>query len=157
MSSSRRQFLRHTAMLVAGAGVARDGVAQIASGREEAAIREVLTAYEQARGSGDRLAGIRFYAPHADFDSAAGSYAEGLEQILSALTSAPRATSDVTLTVARVRFIRPDVAVADAAYCYAAQDGDTRTAARALFVMSRNNGQWLIASARVFPKESDRT
>ena len=153
MSSTRRQFLHQGAALVAGVSVTHNLAAQAGPGtpgREEDAIRELLAAYGEPRDRGSFETEARFYAPNADFDSTAGSYAEGPQQIVKA-SAPPQRMTGLTLIVTRVRFVRPDVAVADAAYrSLTPHAGERRTTARAVFVMSRHDGQWLIASSRIF-------
>ena len=92
------------------------GTAQSPSGREdEEAIRKVIVEMTEAFNKHDAKAATRMYTPDADLVTVRGDASKGRDAIEKGLAaifaSRAKAATLKTLEV-RIRFIRPDVAVA---------------------------------------------
>ena len=122
---------------------------------DEAAIRGVIT--EQTRLFNEHEVDRTLFTEDADFVNAQGVWLKGAAEIERArkmqFQTALRAAMIKLLDV-RVRFLRPDVAIAHASYEIAGMVGfDGRVAPPheelSVRVLVRNNGRWLVSAFHI--------
>lgn len=116
---------------------------------DEAAVRELVRVYVEAREKRDtkRLASI--LAPDADQLVSSGEWRKGRDALVRGmLASSERNSGTRTIEVETVRFIAPGVAIADGRYDIAGT-GDAETRRMwTTFIASRSNGSWRIQAIR---------
>ncbi|MEM0965724.1 MAG: SgcJ/EcaC family oxidoreductase [Verrucomicrobiota bacterium] len=112
-------------------------------------IRQVLQAYVDGRQARDLEAVEAVLHPEVDQLTSRGEWRRGVE---GATAGMKRSTStnpgDRILTVESVRFLRPDVALADARYTIKGIDGPDRWLWSSFTLVKGEDGQWLITSIR---------
>ena len=137
-------FLAVTAgVLLASAGLA----AQTPAPTDEAAVRQVVRRYVNARELKDPAAIEALFTVDADQHTTSGEWRRGRAQIVpGTLESSRRNPGTRTITVQAVRFISPDVAIADGPYEIASAGGTRRM--WATLVLKREAGAWRIAAIR---------
>src|SRR5690349_12628580 len=94
-------------------------VAALVSGAsaDDAAVRDMVKRYADARDVSDPKAIGALFTDNADQLVSSGEWRRGREALVRGmLASSARETGKRTLTVETIRFISPDVAVADARY-----------------------------------------
>jgi uncharacterized protein (TIGR02246 family) len=119
--------------------------AQSAAG-DEAAIRQRLATYAEARTRRDAATEARCYTTDGDFRSSQGPFVSGREAIEKQLTvNDPSYTFGLTVT--KLRMLTPQVAMVDADVAA----GPAGRTAKLLgsYVMVRTGADWLIAAARI--------
>jgi uncharacterized protein (TIGR02246 family) len=118
-----------------------------AASSDEAAVREVVRRYVNARELKDPAAIEALFTADADQHTTSGEWRRGRARIVpGTLESSSRNPGSRTITVAAVRFITPDVAIADGPYEITGA-GDTRRM-WATLVLSREKDGWRIAAIR---------
>jgi uncharacterized protein (TIGR02246 family) len=131
-------------MVVAVAGL---GAQAPASADDEAAVREVVRRYIDARELKDPAAIEALFTADADQHTTSGEWRRGRAQIVpGTLQSSARNPGTRTITVQAVRFITADVAVADGPYEIRGTAGTRRM--WATLVLKREATQWRIAAIR---------
>jgi uncharacterized protein (TIGR02246 family) len=128
--------------------------------KDEAAIRELASAFEKTHNKHDAKAFAALFAPDGDFTNVRGMTARGREKIeafhrplFEGDTSKGNPSfKDAVLKVdeVRVRFIRPDVASVDILWTQTgskAPDGKDRGTRKGLasWVVSKEGGTWQVA------------
>lgn len=122
-------------------------VAQQAQTADEAAVREVVRRYENARDAKDPTAIEALFTADADQHTTAAEWRRGRDQVVTgSLGSSKQNPGDRTITVTSVRFITPDVAIADGPYEIAT--GGTVRRNWTTIVLTREAGAWRIAAIR---------
>ena len=137
------------ALLVLGAlSVPVDLAAQTAAASpDETAVRELIRRYVNARELKDPAAIEALFTADADQYTTAGEWRRGRGQVVpGTLESSKRNPGARTITVQAVRFISPDVAIADGAYEIAGAASTRRI--WATLVVKREAGGWRIAAIR---------
>jgi uncharacterized protein (TIGR02246 family) len=110
---------------------------------DEAAVREMVKRYADARGVSDSKAIGALFTDDADQLVSSGEWRRGRDAMVRGmLASSARETGKRTLTVETIRFIGADVAIADARY----EIGDRKM--WSTFVMKRSSGSWRIEAIR---------
>ena len=118
-----------------------------ASSADEAAVRAVVRSYVDARELRDPAAIEALFTSDADQHTTAGEWRRGRAEVIrGSIESSGRNPGTRTITVERVRFITPDVAIADGRYEIAAQGGARRM--WTTIVLERESGAWRIAAIR---------
>jgi uncharacterized protein (TIGR02246 family) len=116
--------------------------------RDESAVREVIQRYATARTREDPAAIEELFTADADQYTTAGEWRRGRAAVVpGTLQSSARNPGTRAIRVEAVRFVTPDVAIADGPY-EIASDG---TAARRMWttiVLTREPGGWRIAAIR---------
>jgi uncharacterized protein (TIGR02246 family) len=131
-------------VLLASAGLAAQTPA---STTDDAAVREVVRRYVNARELKDPAAIEALFTADADQHTTSGEWRRGRAQIVpGTLESSKRNPGTRTITVQAVRFIAPDVAIADGPYEITGAGGTRRM--WATLVLKREAGSWRIAAIR---------
>jgi uncharacterized protein (TIGR02246 family) len=121
-----------------------------AQGGDEAAVREVVKRYVDAREARDAKALAELFTEDADQLVSSGEWRKGREQVVKGgLASSASSSGKRTISVQSVRFVGKDVAIADGPYeiVGAAAGGENRKMWTS-FVMTRGAGGWRIAAIR---------
>src|SRR3954466_13124615 len=88
-----------------------------AASGDEAAVREMVKRYADARDVSDPKAIGALFGDDADQLVSTGEWRRGREELVKGmLASSARETGKRTLAVETIRFVGPDVAIADARY-----------------------------------------
>ena len=112
---------------------------------DEAAVREVVRRYTQARELSDPKAIAALFTADADQYTTSGEWRRGLSQLVKGmLDTSARNPGTRAIEVAAVRFITPDVAIVDGEYRTGA---DARQLWTTLTVTRQGTG-WRIAAIR---------
>jgi uncharacterized protein (TIGR02246 family) len=113
---------------------------------DDAAIRQRLATYAKARSDRDARAEALCYWEDGDFRSSAGPFVTGREAIERQLiVNNPNYRFE--LEVVGLRFLTPDVAIAEANL----QTGVLPILTKLVgsYIMVKRNGEWLIGAARI--------
>jgi uncharacterized protein (TIGR02246 family) len=146
---------RLSAALVIGIVISSSSLlAQTPTSPEEAAVRQRLSAYAEARSRRDAAAEARCYTTDGDFRSSVGPFVSGRDAIEKQLTVNDPGYR-FSLTVTKLRVLAPQVAMVDADVV-AGPEGRT-VKLLGSYVMVREGSDWLIAAARVAPTPAPRT
>ena len=117
-----------------------------ASTADDAAIRDVVRRYVEAREARDPEAVAALFTPDADQLVSSGEWRKGREALVKGtLASSARTTGTRTVVVETIRMIGPDVAIADGRY--EISGAETRRM-WSTFVLLRQQGQWRISAIR---------
>ena len=110
---------------------------------DEAAVRDTVARYVAARDLADPRAIEALFTADADQLVSSGEWRKGrVEVVKGTVASSARETGKRTITVETVRFLSPDVALADGRY----EIGERRMWTAILLV--RDHGGWKIAAIR---------
>lgn len=137
------------ALLIVGAlSTPIDLVAQTTTtSPDETAVRELIRRYVNARELKDPAAIEALFTADADQYTTSGEWRRGRGQVVpGTLESSKRNPGARTITVQAVRFISPDVAIADGAYEITGTASTRRI--WATIVTRREAGGWRIAAIR---------
>jgi uncharacterized protein (TIGR02246 family) len=116
---------------------------------DETAVREVVRKYVSARELRDASAIEALFTIDADQQVTSGEWRRGRDQIVpGTLESSRQNTGTRTITVESVRFVTPDVALADGPYEISGSGGGATRRMRATFVIRRDSDAWRIAAIR---------
>jgi uncharacterized protein (TIGR02246 family) len=117
---------------------------------DEAAVRDVVKRYVDARARGDADAVRALFTEDADQLTSSGEWRRGREDVVRGSMASSRTNAGTrTIEIDRVRFPAPGVAIADGAYTIAPADaGGAARNMRTSFVMVRGGGAWRIAAIR---------
>jgi uncharacterized protein (TIGR02246 family) len=132
--------------LLMGAASVEQGSA--AASRDEAAIRELVKAYVDARERSDE-AGVRaLFTEHADQLTSSGEWRRGREELVRGTLASSKANAGTrTIAIETIRFPKPDVAVADGRYTIAGPGGAPRNMWTS-FVVLKTGNSWRIDAIR---------
>ena len=115
---------------------------------DETAIRELVRQYVNARELRDAASIGALFTADADQHTTAGEWRRGRDAIVpGTLASSTRNPGRRSITVENVRFITPDVAIADGPYEIAAAGGGVRRMWTTI-VAARDGDTWRIAAIR---------
>jgi uncharacterized protein (TIGR02246 family) len=121
-------------------------LAQAAVTADEAAIRAIVARYVDARDQKDPKATEALFTADADQLVSSGEWRKGREALVKgAMASSEASGGKRTITVETVRFLSPDVAIADGRYEIA---GATPRRMWAALIMKRTADGWRIAGIR---------
>ena len=114
---------------------------------DEAAVRDVVQRYTQARALNDPKAIEALFTADADQYTSSGEWRRGLPALMKAMVAPAGSSPGVSsITVAAVRFVTPDIAIVDGDY----KPGNP-TETRALWttlIVKREARVWRIAAIR---------
>jgi uncharacterized protein (TIGR02246 family) len=123
-------------------------IAQTAAS-DDAAVREVVRKYADARELRDPKAVGALFAPDADQLVSTGEWRKGRDVLVRGmLASSEQNSGKRTITVETVRFPAPSVALADARYEIAASAGREARKMWSTFIMTKTGGTWRIEAIR---------
>jgi 6-phosphogluconolactonase len=132
---------------------------QAGGARDEAAVRDVVKQYVDARDRGDAEAIAAVFTGDADQLTSSGEWRRGRDALVrGTLASSRNNPGHRTISIERVRFPAPHVAIADGRYEIAnEQQGGTRRMWTS-FVMASTGGTWRIAAIRnMLPASAPQT
>ncbi len=113
---------------------------------DDAAIRDVVRRYVDAREARDAEAVAALFTPDADQLVSSGEWRRGRDVLVNGtMASSARTTGTRTIAVETIRIVGPDVAIADGRY--EISGAETRKM-WTTFVMVRQQGQWRISAIR---------
>jgi uncharacterized protein (TIGR02246 family) len=116
--------------------------------RDEAAVRDVVRRYVEARERRQAAEIEALFTQDADQYTTAGEWRRGRAAIVpGTLRSSSQNPGTRTIQVESVRFITPDVAIADGPYAITSGGADPRRMWTTI-VVAREGGVWKIAAIR---------
>jgi uncharacterized protein (TIGR02246 family) len=119
----------------------------------EAGIRDFAKAFEKTWNARDAAGVAGMYASDGDIilgDRPRQAGTESIQKLMTELWASMPADRKVGISVASVRPLAPDVAIAE---CVATFSGADPGQNRATWVVVRREGQWRIAALRTQPAE----
>jgi uncharacterized protein (TIGR02246 family) len=115
----------------------------------ESAIRELVQKYVDAREKIDPRATEALFTPDADQLVSSGEWRKGRDAVVKgSMASSKQNAGKRTITVETVRFLSPDVAIADGRYELAGAAGATRSMWATILCKRGSDGSWRIAGIR---------
>lgn len=140
--------MRLLAILV-GLVVAIPWAGSAAQAGDDAAIRALVAKYAAAREERDPEAIGALFTDDADQLVSSGTWRRGRDELVRGmLDSSRRNPGERTITVETVRFLTPEVAIANARYEIAGADGREARRMWSTFVVQRTESGWRIAAIR---------
>ena len=144
--------MRFSAVILCSLALAVVGSAQTKSdkrGKDEAAIREVVVKYVDARERIDPKATEDLFTADADQLVSSGEWRKGRQAVVSgSMASSRNSGGKRTITVESVRFVSNDVAIADGRYELAGQAGNAGRSMWTTLVLKREGKRWRITAIR---------
>ena len=132
-----------SALIASSPAIAQERSADVA------AVRAVVSSYVDARERRDATALAALFTDDADQLVSTGEWRRGRDAVVKGgLASSARSSGARTIEVETVRFLSPDVAVADGRYEIAAAAGAPARHMWTTFVMARRAGAWRISAIR---------
>jgi uncharacterized protein (TIGR02246 family) len=120
-----------------------------ASPDNEAAIREVVRRYVDAREQRDPAVIGPLFNEDADQLTSSGEWRRGRNELVpGTLASSARTGGTRAITIERVRFLTPDAAIADGRYEISGLAGGGRRLMWTTIVLTRQDNAWRIAAIR---------
>lgn len=120
-----------------------------ARSKDEAAIREVVARYVDAREKIDPKAVEELFTVDADQLVSSGEWRKGREAVVSGTMASSRSSGGKrTITVESVRFVSADVAIADGRYELTGLAGGTNRSMWTTLVLKRTGKVWRITAIR---------
>lgn len=118
-------------------------------GDDETAIRSIVGQYVNARERADARAIEALFTSDADQLVSSGEWRKGREEVVrGTLASSQNTGGTRTIAVESIRFISPDVALADGRYDISGLAGGQNRRMWTAFVFARTPGGWRIAAIR---------
>jgi uncharacterized protein (TIGR02246 family) len=140
-------YLAAAAMLMAGIRAGAQPPADRAE--DEAAIRAVVAAFIATREASDAESLRALLTEDADQRVTSGSVRAGREAVVQGSLQTTQATGGQrTISVETIRFLTPDVAIADGPYDIVGRSDGIDRHYRTTMVLQRVDGEWKIAAIR---------
>ena len=118
-------------------------------GNDEAPIQEIVKKYVDARERNDPKAVEALFTNDADQLVSSGEWRKGRDAVVKGAMASSRSTGGKrTITVEQVRFVAPDVAIADGRYELTGLAGGTNRSMWATLIMKKTSNGWRIAAIR---------
>lgn len=115
---------------------------------DEAAIRDTIHKYADARDQADAKATAALFTQDADQLVSSGERRQGRAALVKgAMASSKKETGKRLIDVDTIRFLAPGVAIADGPYETTSASGSVRKM-RTCFVLTKDKGGWKIAAIR---------
>lgn len=122
---------------------------KIARGNDEAAIREVVSKYVDARERIDPKAVEDLFTSDADQLVSSGEWRKGRDAVVSGTMASSRNSGGKrSITVESIRMLSPDVAIADGRYELTGLAGGTTRSMWTTLILKRSEKSWRIAAIR---------
>jgi uncharacterized protein (TIGR02246 family) len=116
---------------------------------DEAAVREVVKKYVDAREKRDAKAVEALFTADADQLVSSGEWRKGREDVVKGTLASSQSTGGTrTIEIETVRFPAPGVALADGRYEISGLSDNTTRKMRSTFLMTRGADGWRIAAIR---------
>ena len=116
---------------------------------DEAAVRQVVQKYVDARDNQDARAVEALFTSDADQLVSTGEWRQGrLAVVRGAMASSRASTGKRTITVTSVRFLAPGVALADGRYEISASGTTPARKMWACLILTRDSSGWHITAIR---------
>jgi uncharacterized protein (TIGR02246 family) len=116
---------------------------------DDAAVRATVQKYLDAREERDPKAVAALFTRDADQLVSSGEWRKGRAALVKgAMASSERTGGKRTITVESVRYVTPDVAIAEGRYELSGLAGGQTRRMWSTFVMKRTGGAWKIAAIR---------
>jgi uncharacterized protein (TIGR02246 family) len=146
------------AAVALGLAVAAAVSAQGDRAADDAAIRAVIQAFLDTREKNDAVALAALLTPDVDQRQTSGNMRSGRDAVVSGSLATQQSTGGRrTIAVDSVRFIGPDVAIADGRYDSLGRADGTDQRMLTSMVLRREGGVWKIAAIRnMLPSEPQR-
>jgi len=123
--------------------------AAFAQSADEAAVKAVVARYVDAREHRDPSATAALFTADADQLVSSGEWRKGRDAVVRGTMASSESTGGRrTITVESVRFVTPDVAIADGRYEISGLAGGVSRHMWSSFVITRSSGAWHIAAIR---------
>jgi uncharacterized protein (TIGR02246 family) len=117
--------------------------------RDELAVKDLVGRYNAARDEENPAAIGALFTSDADQLVSSGEWRRGQDQLVQGMLRSSRNNpGDRTLTVETVRFLAPDVAVADARYEIASATGGETRRMWSTFIAVRTAEGWRLSAIR---------
>jgi len=118
-------------------------------GNDEAPIRKIVSKYVDARERNDPKAVEALFTSDADQLVSSGEWRKGRDAVVRGAMASSRSTGGKrTITVEQVRFVAPDVAIADGRYELTGLSGGTNRSMWATLIVKKTSNGWRIAAIR---------
>jgi len=118
-------------------------------GNDEAAIREVVSKYVDARERIDPKAVEPLFTEDADQLVSSGEWRKGREAVVKGTMASSTSTGGKrTITVESVRFVTADVAIADGRYELTGLVGGANRSMWTTIILKRSGKEWRITAIR---------
>ena len=115
----------------------------------DAAIREVVQKYEDSRNATDSKAVAALFTADSDQLVSSGEWRKGRDAVVRGTMASSGATGGKrTLTVESIRYLAPEVAIADARYDLTGLAGGQERHMWSAFLLKRTPEGWRIAAIR---------
>ena len=119
------------------------------SSKDEAAIREIVNRYVDARERIDPEAVETLFTADADQLVSSGEWRKGRDEVVRGTMGSSRNTAgNRRITLESIRFITPEVAIADGRYEISELAGGATRRMWTTLVLKRNEGNWRITAIR---------
>jgi uncharacterized protein (TIGR02246 family) len=116
---------------------------------DEAVVREVVSKYVDARERIDPKAVEALFTSDADQLVSSGEWRKGRDAVVrGAMASSQSTGGKRTITVEQVRFLTPEVAIADGRYELTGLSGGATRSMWATLVLKKTDAGWRIAAIR---------
>jgi uncharacterized protein (TIGR02246 family) len=114
-----------------------------------ATIRKVVTKYVEAREHMDPAAIQSLFTAEADQLVSSGEWRKGRDAVVRGTMATSRRTGGTrSITVESVRFLSPEVAIADGRYDLSGLAGGTSRHMWTTLILVKGSGEWRIAAIR---------
>ena len=114
--------------------------------RDDASIRGLVQKYLDARDRDDAKAVAALFTTDADQLVSSGEWRRGRDELVKGTLASTRSGGKRTLTVENIRYVAPNVGIADARYELVGNAGTRHM--WSTFVVVRTAGGWQIAAIR---------
>ena len=117
--------------------------------RDEAAVRNVVANYVAAREQSDEKAIAALFTADADQLVSSGEWRKGRPEVVRGTLASSQSTGGTrTVTVESVRFLSPDIALADGRYDIAGMKSGASRRMWTTLILKRTDEGWRIAAIR---------
>jgi uncharacterized protein (TIGR02246 family) len=144
---NRRHFFATSSCLAAASATASAFAPE--PGADEAAVRQVIQRYVDAREARDARDIEPLLTPDADQLVSDGTWRRGRDELVKGMLESSRKNpARRTITVESVRMLTPDVALADGRYTQKGRDGGADRVMWTSITLKRGADGWRIAAIR---------
>jgi uncharacterized protein (TIGR02246 family) len=140
--TGRQRFIRSLSLICISAGL-------LFAQSDEAAIRQIVQKYVDARESMDAHAIEALFTSDADQLVSTGEWRKGRHEVVrGTIASSQSSGGKRTITVVSVRLVEPGVAIADGRYTIAGVAGGASREMWTTLILTRGSDGWRIAAIR---------